>query len=331
MKRAALLCPGRGSYTKKSLRSLPPDHPWVLRAEEIRAGYALPPLKDLDGAQRFDPPTHLQPANVSPLIYLVTMLDAEQASADHEFVCVAGNSMGWYTALAAAGALSFEDGFTLVQTMSLLQQEHGEGGQVIYPVVDDQWRRDAKSAAAVETALAGAPGRAFRSIELGGYAVLAGTEEGVEHLLKALPPMEMGPTLYPFRLAQHGPYHTPLLGPVAEKAAERLAGLAFRAPQATLIDGRGARWSPWSTDPAALAAYTLGAQVTTTYDFTASVRVALREHAPEVLVLPGPGNSLGGVAGQVIAAEGWRGIRSRSDFERAQEGERPPVLSMRRF
>ena len=46
-------------------------------------------------------------------------------------VAVAGNSLGWYTALAVGGALSFEDGFRLVQVMSLLQHEHqqshGEG------------------------------------------------------------------------------------------------------------------------------------------------------------------------------------------------------------
>jgi len=331
MRRAALFCPGRGSYTKKSLRSLPADDPWVAAAEAIRASYGLEPLLALDGAARFDPPLHLQPKHVSPLIYLATMLDARAARAEWDLVCVGGNSMGWYTALAVAGALPFEDGFRLVQEMSILQQEEGGGGQVIYPLVDDAWHRDPRLVAAVDATLAASGGEALPSIDLGGYAVLAGSEAGVDHLLRALPPVEMGPTLYPFRLAQHGPYHTRFVARVAERARAALAGLDWRPPEIALVDGRGARHSPWSSDPDAIAAYTLGPQITEPYGFGASVRVALREYAPERIVLPGPGNSLGGVVGQVIVAEGWRGIRSRAEFEKVQESGEPLLHSMRRM
>lgn len=331
MKRAALFCPGRGSYTKKSLRSLPPDHEWVLLADALRAQYDLPPLTALDGAPKFDPPLHLQPQHVSPLIYVATMLDAAQAKREYEAVCVGGNSMGWYSALAVAGALSFEDGFRLVQEMSILQQEAGAGGQVIYPVIDDQWRADPRLLLAVREALTSSNGEALPSIDLGGYAVLAGSEAGIEHLLKALPPVEMGPSLYPFRLAQHGPYHTPLLGPVAERAQATLLRLGFRAPEIALVDGRGALFSPWSSDPDAIAAYTLGAQIVEPYRFSASVRTALREYAPDRIVLPGPGNSLGGVCGQIVCAEGWRGVRTRDAFEAIQSTPEPIVHSMRRF
>ena len=88
--------------------------------------------------------------------------------------------------------------------------------------------------------------------------------------------------------------------------------------------------TPWSADPAALARYTLGEQVTTPYDFTASVRVGLREYAPERLVLPGPGNSLGAICAQVLLAEGWSGISNRSDFVDRQDSSSPLVDSMGR-
>jgi malonyl CoA-acyl carrier protein transacylase len=257
------------------------------------------------------------------------MLDVAQVG-EHEIVCVGGNSMGWYTAVAASGALSFADGFRLVQEMALLQMEHQDGGQVLYPLIDDQWRIDPKMTARVRDALAEAPGEAFPSIDLGGYAVLAGTEKGVARLLERLPPVEMGPNLYPYRLKLHGPYHTPLLGNVARKAAAQLGRLAWGAPRITLVDGRGARFTPWSTDPAELAAYTLGAQITTPYGFTTSVRVALREYAPDIVELPGPGNTLGSICGQVVIQEGYRSIRSRDDFERTQAGDTPVVWSMRR-
>lgn len=332
MLRGVALCPGRGSYTEATLRSLPADDALVARAEAVRAEFGLEALHALDDAARFEPARHLAPANVSPLIYVKTMLDYGRAARSYELVAVGGNSMGWYTALAAAGALSFEDGLRLVQRMSLLQEElasaASSGGQVIYPVVDDEWRVDAARVASVDAAVASSNGQAFPSIRLGGYRVLAGSSAGIAHLLKALPQVRIGKVTYPFRLAQHGPYHTHLAEPVSRAARIALAGLDFTAPRTTLIDGRGRRHTPWSTDVAALAEYTFGAQVTTPYDFTATVRVALRELAPDRLVLPGPGNTLGGVAGQVLCEERWQGLRSKADFLAAQGSQQPLVDSM---
>jgi [acyl-carrier-protein] S-malonyltransferase len=328
VKRAALFLAGRGAYTKRTMKLLPEDHPWVAEAEALRSEYGLPSVLGMDRA-RWDGDVHLRPDNASALIYLHSMLDAAQAMREHDVACIGGNSLGWYTALAAAGALSFGDGFRLVQEISLLQMRHADGGQVLYPIIDEQWRVDRKLVARVDEALATAPGEAFASIDLGGYAVLAGTERGVAHLLERLPPVEMGPSLFPYRLKQHGPYHTPLVEGVA-KAATALRSLGWSAPRVTLIDGRGGRFTPWSTTPEDLLAYTLGPQLTTPFRFTQTVRVALREYAPDRIALPGPGNTLGGVCGQVLVMEGYRGIRSRDEFERAQAGPDPVVWSMRR-
>jgi len=330
MARVVLLCPGRGSYTEKSLRSLPAGDPLVHAAEALRSEYELEPLLALDGSARFEPARHLRPANAAALIYVCTMLDARDVLAREQVVCAAGNSLGWYTALAVAGALSFEDGFRLVQEMALLQEQGEPGGQVIYPLVGEDWRRSRAAEAAVERLLASAPGEVFPSIQLGGYTVLAGTPAGVSRCLAELPPVKLGTTSYPFRLAQHGPYHTPLASSVAARAREQLARLDFRAPQIALVDGRGRSFSPHSTDVDTLRAYTLGAQVDTPYDFTASVRVATLEYAPERLVLPGPGNTLGGLCAQILIALGWRGLASRADFERVQASDAPVLESLRR-
>jgi hypothetical protein len=204
---------------------------------------------------------------------------------------------------------------------------------VIYPLSTAEWQPSAELEAAVAESLedddAGG-GRVFPSIDLGGYAVLAGDEAGVRRLLEGLPPVRIGERLFPLRLAQHGPYHSPLVAHVAEAARGALEALEWRAPRITLVDGRGARWSPWSTDPDALRDYTLGEQLTTPFDFATCVTVLLREEAPELVVLPGPGNSLGGICGQLVVAEGYRGIRTRADFEAAQASGRPVLMSMRR-
>ncbi|HEX6129801.1 MAG TPA: ACP S-malonyltransferase [Candidatus Limnocylindria bacterium] len=338
--RAGLVFPGRGSYTAASLGTLPADHPLVERAEELRARYDLEPLLALDGAERFEPARHLRPANASPLILLASMLDAETALADHDVVAAAGNSLGWYTSLAVSGALPFDDAFRLVQEIGLLQElpaegeEAPRGGQVIYPLADATWQPVPELEAAIGAALQDGGGQeagaVFPSVDLGGYAVLAGDEAGIARLLRSLPPVRIGERLFPLRLAQHGPYHTPLVAHVAEAARGSLTDLDWGPPRFSLVDGRGARWTPWSTDPAALGEYTLGEQLTTPFDFASSVTVLLREHAPDALVLPGPGNSLGGICGQLVVAEGYRGIRSRADFEAAQATDRPVVLSMRR-
>lgn len=319
MSRVVVLCPGRGSYTEASLQSLDPDHELVATAERRRADFGLEPLLALDQAPRFEPARHLRPAHVSPLIFVKAMIDGARVAEEHEIVAVGGNSMGWYIGLCLAGALSFEDGFRLVQRMALLQEEFADGGQILYPIVDEDWLPSPELAANVAAVLASSDGSALPSIDLGGYAVLAGSKKGVSHMLSALPQVRMGNVTYPIRLAQHGPYHTALAAPVAEAAQAEFRDLNFRAPLTTLIDGRGRSFTPWSADVAELRRYTLGAQVTTPYDFTASVRVALREFAPDHLILPGPGNTLGGIVGQVLVEEGWRGIRSKTEFLASQK------------
>ena len=133
------------------------------------------------------------------------------------------------------------------------------------------------------------------------------------------------------RLARHGDggAHGQRLEPHSTALEVRLVDVfAFAKPAVKLIDGRGARFTPWSTDVASLREYTLGAQIVEPFDFALAVRTALREHAPEHLVCPGPGNSLGGVCAQILIAEGWRGIRSKDEFQRAH-GHEPGVARPR--
>jgi malonyl CoA-acyl carrier protein transacylase len=334
--RAVLVFPGRGAYTAASLGSLPVEHPFVQRAEALRADLGLDSLLALDAADEFEAAVHLRPANASPLIWLISLLDAERAMADHHVVAVMGNSLGWYTALTVGDVLDFDDAFQLVQGIAQLQEEaaaDGSGGQVIYPRFGADWQPAPELAAAIDAALADGGengGDVFPSVDLGGYLVLAGTDAGIGRLLDTLPPVQIGERHFPLRLAFHGPYHTPLVAGVSTEAQARYSTLGWRAPVVTLIDGRGARFTPWATNPVELAWYTLGEQIITPYRFATGARVALREYAPDVLVLTGPGNTLGGVAGQLVVAEGYHGLRTRADFESAQAGDSPLVLSMHR-
>lgn len=334
MTRAAVAFPGRGSYGPGSLGSLPAEHPWVIRADELRADTSLPPLTEVDGAGRFAPSLHLRAANAWPLTFLIGLLDAERIADDHEVVVVVASSIGWYTALAASGALGFDDAFLLVQQMALAAEEPlddaATAAELVYPLIDDAWERHESRAGLIDEALAVAEGDAARALELGSFSVIAGTTGAVDRVSAALPPVTMGGRSYPLRLASAEAWHTPLRARSAAGAAARLGALGWERPKVTIIDGRGVRFTPLSTDPARLAEHSLVGHAEAPYDFARAFRVALREYAPDVVLLPGPGATLGTACAQLIVAEGYRGIRSRTELEAVQAGPSPLLLSMRR-
>src|SRR5262249_17392443 len=105
--------------------------------------------------------------------------------------------------------------------------------------------------------------------------------------------------------------------------------LPVRSPAITLIGGDGVVHRPWAS-PEALLAYTLGPQIVEPFDFGRAIATALGELGPDVIVLPGPGDSLGRAVAQVLIARRWRGLSDRAGFLAMQAGERPIVLAMHR-
>jgi malonyl CoA-acyl carrier protein transacylase len=321
---AVLLCPGRGAYGAAELGSLAraledgPVAEALEAADDARRRDGLPAVRELDAAERFRPGLHLEGRNAADLIYFATMAQVPGLARRYRIVGVAGNSLGWYTALAAAGALDPYAGWRLVSTMARLQGL-ARGGQVLATTVGDDWRVDRDRAAAVAEALRATAAQGDShfvapSIRLGGHVVLAGTEAGVADLLRRLPEVAVGERKFPLRLAGHGPFHTRLCAEVAAAAQRELADVPFGPPAVHLIDGFGRMHTPWSADPDALRVYTATDQVLETFDFTAAVRVALRELNPDAVVCAGPGTSLRAPVGHVVLAEGWRGVASREQL-----------------
>lgn len=334
MSRAAVVFPGRGSYTPAALGSLPAQHGWVRRADELRVEFGLDPLSEVDGVERFDPAVHLRAANAWPLVFLAGLLDAERIAEDHEAVVVTGSSTGWYTALAATGVLSFDESFRLVQRMALAADGPLAGGgtpaELVYPLADDAWRDQPDRRATVERALDDDGRPAFPALDLGAFAVVGGTSDALDGLASGLEPVTQAGRRYPLLLPGADAWHTPLRREDARAAASAVGALAWTRPSVTIVDGRGVRHTPFSADPAELARYTLEEFPASRYDLAGAIRVALREHAPDVLLLPGPGGSLGAACAHLVVAEGYRGVRSRADFEEAQRSGAPLLLSMRR-
>lgn len=333
-KRALVVCPGRGSYERGGLGQLQDrgeDARRVIAAADIwRDTMGRPKISDLDRAE-WRNSLHVAGENASLLTATCSLADLADLDRERfEIVGVCGNSMGWYTALGAAGALDLDDTIRLVDTMGAYQEGNVLGGQLLYPVCDDDWRPDAAMLEAVEAGLEAArvAGHgAWWSIRLGGHAVLGADEGGIRFLLAHLPKLEKGGRTFPLQLPMHSAFHTPLLAATRDRALDELGDLGFRAPDVPLTDGRGFTFRPRWASPDDLFRYTLDHQVVEPYDLTASVTAALAWSAPDVVVALGPGNPLGGPLARILVNAGWGGMRSKADFEARQASDDPLLLS----
>ena len=324
MKTAVVICPGRGTYNRAELGYLGrhfPDASLLAAFDAQRSAEGQPTLGELDGAERFSLSTHTRGDNASALIFAATLGDFLSIDREEiDIVAVTGNSMGWYSALACGGALSPENGFRVANTMGTLMQRSLIGGQLIYPFVGDDWQPNpARRAELLELVdeIAARPEHALAlSIDLGGMLVLAGNDAGLAAFEKSVEPVQ---ERFPMRLGNHAAFHTALQEPVAREGREQLPASLFGQSELPLIDGRGAIWWPGATDTEKLWGYTLGAQVTQSYDFTRAIAIAAREFAPDLFIITGPGTTLGGAVAQSLILANWRGMGGKDDFKLQQD------------
>ena len=324
MKRAVVICPGRGTYNKDELGYLTryfPDKEMLSRFDEQRSELGLEKLLDLDGASRFSMAKHTRGDNASALIFAATLGDFMSINKnDVEIVAVTGNSMGWYSALACAGALPPQDGFRVANTMGHLMQQALIGGQLVYPHMNDDWHPDParlKSLLELVADISKREGHILApSIDLGGMLVVAGNEEGLKEFENAVDVIQ---GRFPMRLGNHAAFHTSLQTPVAAEGRSRLSADLFKQPAIPMIDGRGKIWWPDQETPQDLWQYTLNYQVVEMYDFTNAIRIAAREFAPDYFIVTGPGNTLGGAVAQSLILANCYGLNGKDDFKALQE------------
>ena len=333
-RKAVLICPGRGTYNAPELGYLARHHgpraELIAGFDAIRADAGRETVSALDGADRFSVAKYSRGDVASPLICACSLADAAALAGDIEVVAVTGNSMGWYLALAAGGAVSAVDGFRVVDTMGRLMQDHLIGGQLVYPWMGEDWRPDPARKAELLGIVAAINARTGQelhlSIDLGGMLVLAGDEPGLKAFEAAVPAIG---GRFPMRLANHAAFHTAMQAPVAELGRAALPVSLFGQSRVPMIDGRGGTWWPGSTDVDALWRYTFDTQVCEPYDFTAAIRTAAREFAPDLFIVTGPGGTLGGAVAQSLVLAGWRGMADRAGFD-AVQAETGLLVSMGR-
>ncbi len=331
-KKALVICPGRGTYNKAELGYLYRFHAdkaeLLHTIDAYRHQSQQPSISELDQAEAFDPRLHTRGDNASSLIYACAYADYLSINQEQfDIVAISGNSMGWYIALACANSLKPNDALKLIDTMGKLMHEQASGGQLIYPLLDENWHPipgRIEKLNALKQAINLQKGLVLSdSILLGGLRVFAGNDTAIKALKTALTPEGN----YPLQLPNHAAFHSPLMQGISEIALSLIQGNSFRAPDIPLVDGRGQSWFPLSSDTTSLYQYTLGHQITRPYDFTRAVQVGVQEFAPDCVIIPGPGNTLGGATAQALIDIQWQGLKSKQDFVQRQQ-DKPFILSM---
>ena len=330
-KTALVVAPGRGAYQAEELGYLHRHHKdrreFVHTLDELRTSLGQTTITALDQADRFVRSRHTNGENASLLIYACALADFMAINKDqYDIVAITGNSMGWYLALACAGVVPGKNGAHLVNHMGTLMHEKGVGGQLIYPVTDDEWRPKPAKRALVYEALEKTRKlghKVYISIELGGTLVLAGDKAGLEMLTQLLP----AEGRYPMHLSHHAAFHTPLLDFIIPQAQASLPLDLFSQPQIPVIDGQGQIWIPDGTDIQRLYDYTLGTQINQTYNFTKAIITGVKEFAPDIVIVLGPGTSMGPPVAQSLIEHQWYKFDSKTSFKKSQMTA-PKVLSM---
>jgi [acyl-carrier-protein] S-malonyltransferase len=329
---ALVICPGRGTYNSAELGYLKTHHggggDMVKRLDAVRREAGQVTVTELDSADRFSASTHMTGDNASLLIYACALADFAAIDRDrYDIVAITGNSMGWYLALTCGGVLDFDAGAALVNNMGGLMLDHGTGGQIIWSLMDDDWRINPAKTALAEQLLRDAADirdiSVHVSIRLGGMIVFAADDAGLQWLTAKLPKDDR----FPIRLSHHAAFHSALLDHIIPLAKARNMASGFQGGDIPLIDGAGRLWSPGAFDVAAIYNYTLGAQINRTYDFSRAVQVAAAEFAPDKIIVLGPGTTMGAPVAQALIQSGWRGLTGKSDFLMRQKSS-PFLISM---
>ncbi|MEH6825251.1 MAG: ACP S-malonyltransferase [Motiliproteus sp.] len=328
-----VICPGRGTYNAAELGYLNRYHrdkpEMIEQIDAWRCEQGQPSISELDSRRRYSLAEHSRGDNASALIWGCAYGDYLAIDRQRFDICaITGNSMGWYIALGCAGALDERNAFRVINSMGTLMQQSLIGGQLLYPEVDENWQpivgRSEWLDSLTQQIDSEADCQLYLSIRLGGLRVFGGNAAALHRLQSELP-AEQG--RYPMRLHNHAAFHTPLQSRIAEQGRQQLPATLFNRPSVPLIDGRGGQWSPYATDTEALWRYTLDDQVCQAYDFSRAVQTAVKEQAPERIIILGPGSTLGGAVAQSLIEIGWQGWRSKHDFIEAQQAQ-PYILSM---
>lgn len=227
----AFVFPGQGSQSVGMLDAWG-DHPAVRQALQEASdalGEDVGQLIAQGPKEALDLTTNTQPVMLTAGVacYRAWLAEGGQAPS-----VVAGHSLGEYTALVVAGALSLSAALPLVRLRAQAMQEAvpvGAGGMAAILGLEA-----AEVRAGCEEA-AGLVGEAVEAVNFNDpkQTVIAGTKAAVD---KACEVLKARGAKRALPLPVSAPFHSSLMKPAAERLRERLASVAFEAPRIAVLN-----------------------------------------------------------------------------------------------
>jgi [acyl-carrier-protein] S-malonyltransferase len=157
-----------------------------------------------------------------PAIFLHSVISAKSLGADFQPKMVAGHSLGEFSALVAAGAMSFEDGLKLVSARAMAMQKACEAVKstmaAILGLEDEIVEKVCQEIDGVVVAA---------NYNCPGQLVISGAIPAVEEACAKL--TEAG-AKRAIMLPVGGAFHSPLMEPAREELAAAIAGTEIKSP-----------------------------------------------------------------------------------------------------
>jgi [acyl-carrier-protein] S-malonyltransferase len=226
--RTAILFPGQGSQSVGMAgplcQSLPSARALFSRAEAV-LGYDLLEICTRGPSEKLNATDVSQPAIFVASLAGIEQLRAIEPSALDSVAAVAGLSLGEYTALVFAGAVTFDDGLKLVQARGQAMQ----AAAVATPsAMTSILGLDIADIEALVIECRGGETLEIANYLCPGNTVISGALAAIERVEKLA--QEKG-GIRTIRLTVAGAFHTNLMKPADRKLAEALAGLPLEKPK----------------------------------------------------------------------------------------------------
>lgn len=232
-----------------------------------------------------------------PAVFLHSVISALCLGDEFAPSMVAGHSLGEFSALVAAGALSFEDGLKLVYARATAMQKACEAAPgtmaAVIGLPDEKIEEVCKECSTPGNIVVPA------NYNCPGQLVISGNVDAINQACEKLKATGAKRAL-PLKVG--GAFHSPLMQPAKEELQKAIEATEFSAPKCPVyqnVDGKP------HTDASEIKA-NLIAQLTSSVRWTSSVQNMIADGADDFTEC-GPGKALQGMIGRIdknVAAHG---------------------------
>ena len=222
-----------------------------------------------------------------PAVFLHSVISALVLGADFKPEMTAGHSLGEFSALVAAGALSFEDGLKLVYARSMAMQKACEKEPSTMAAVLGLSDEAVEEGCAEITDAIVVPA----NYNCPGQLVISGSIEGIDKACELL--KEKG-AKRALKLPVGGAFHSPLMQPASEELQAAINATTFSTPVCPVYQNVNAKPQTEAT----VIKQNLISQLTSPVRWTQTVQNMVADGAIEFIEL-GPGDVLKGLVKKI--------------------------------